>query len=267
MTPLDDTQLRKAAPSIFASEPWGEVSERYAFIPTISVVDALRGEGFFPVKATQSKSRIEGKAEFTKHMIRFRRDDGVAIHSVGDEMPELVLVNSHDRTSSYQLSAGIFRLVCSNGMIVKSANFGDIKVQHSGDIAGQVIEGSYTIISEMPKLMSRMDELKGVQLTPQEQFIFAKSALQLRYPDDSAGNSTSPIRPEALLSARRRADAGMDLWTTFNRVQENMIKGGVHGTGSTGRRMSTRKVNSVSEDIRLNKALWLLTENMAALKH
>jgi hypothetical protein len=256
---LSNDALRKAAPSIFADHPWERVSERYAFIPTIQVVDALRAEGFLPVKAMQSRTRIEGKGDFTKHMIRFRRAQDFEIVK-GDELPEIVLVNSHDRSSSYQLSAGIFRLVCSNGMVVKSANYGDIKVQHSGNIVERVIEGSYSIINDMPRVIEQVETMKSIVLTPHQQDAFAKAALQLRYPADAAGNDKSPIEAEQLLRIRRYNDQSPSLWNTFQRVQENYIKGGLRGVTTTNKRTSTRAIKSVSEDIRLNKALWMLAE-------
>lgn len=267
---LDNEMLMEFAPSIFATQPWADVSERYTFIPTVSVVDALRGEGFFPVAASQSRTRIEGKGEFTKHMLRFRRAEELeglqkGISKVGDEIPELVLVNSHDRSSGYQLSAGIFRLVCANGMTVKSANFGDISIRHSGDISHEVIEGSYRVIEEMPKILGQIETLKQIQLTRTEQLAYAFGAMELRYPTDDAGQNRSPIDPEQLLTARRAEDKGTDLWTTFNCVQENFMRGGLRGVATTGRRTRTRKIASVNEDLRLNKALWMLTEKMAEL--
>lgn len=258
---LSNEQLHRVAPSIFAAHPWERVSERYAFIPTINVVEALRNEGFLPVKAQQSKTRIEGKGDFTKHMIRFRRVQDLEVEK-GNELPEIVLVNSHDRSSSYQLSAGIFRIVCSNGMIVKSSDLGDIKVQHSGNIVDRVIEGSYKIINDMPRVIENMEAMKATQLAPNEQHAFAKAALSLRYPLDDAGNSSAPVQPDQLLKVRRYDDESNTLWNTFNRVQENFMKGGLRGVGTTGKRTTTRSINSVSEDVRLNKALWLLAEEL-----
>jgi hypothetical protein len=264
--PLTNEQLKQFAPSIFATEPWNKVSSRYAFVPTSVVLDELRKEGFVPVKVSQSNTRIEGKQEFTKHMIRLRHQDYLdKPKTVGDEIPELVLVNSHDRSSSYQLSAGVFRLVCSNGMVVRSANFGDISVHHTGDIVGEVIEGSAKIIKEMPQIMEHIKEFRSIKLSTTEQLIFANAAMQLRYPTDEDSIVAAPINAAQLLSVRRAADNSNDLWTTFNRVQENFIKGGLRGKGSTGKRMTTRKIASVTEDLRLNKALWLLTEEMARL--
>src|SRR6266403_2854016 len=105
---LTNDQIMKAAPSVFALEPWERMSEKYKFIPTIQVVDAMRDNGFMPVRAGQSRSRIPGKAEFTKHLLRFRHVDYMDTSGrvVGDEIPEIVLMNSHDGTSAYKLNAG-----------------------------------------------------------------------------------------------------------------------------------------------------------------
>ena len=258
-TAMTNDQIRAITPSVFATEPWERVSDKYAFIPTIEVVDALREEGFFPTQAMQSKTRIAGKKDFTKHMLRFRRE--IDLNTDMKEVPELVLVNSHDRTSSYQLSAGIFRLVCSNGMIVKSAGFGEVKVNHTGNIKDDVIEGSYSIIEEMPRIMENMQMLKGINLSPEQQYAYATAAMALRYPV----KELSPITPSSLLTTRRREDYNVDLWTTFNKVQENFIRGGMRGITKTGKNMSTRAISSVSENVTLNKALWVLTEEMAKL--
>ena len=265
-TALSNDQLFKAAPSIFATKPWSKVSSRYAFIPTSDVVNSLRAEGFMPVKAMQSRSRTEDKKNFTKHMIRFRRAEDMRHALVpGMEVPEIVLVNSHDHTSSYQLSAGIFRVICSNGMVVKSSNFGDLSLPHTGNIRDNVIEGSARIIEEMPYIMESMERMKLITLSQFQQMAYAESALTLRYPLDDMGNSNAPIEATKLLTVHRSNDNANDLWTTFNRVQENFIKGGLPGLGTTGKRMSTRAIRSVTEDLRINKALWLLTERMADL--
>lgn len=266
-TEMTEEQLRKAAPSIFATEPWEKVSAAYKFIPTFEILKTMKQEGFVPVRAMQSRSRIEGKGEFTKHMIRLRPVTSlVGFAELGQEMPEIVLVNSHDRSSGYQLDAGIFRLACLNGMVVKSSDMGSIRVRHSGNIIDDVIEGSYTIIKDMPRVMDQVEGFKAITLSQPESIAFANAAMQLRYPTDAAGNDTAPIAPEKLLAVRRNEDRENTLWATFNKVQENFIKGGLSGRNKNGGRMSTRAVNSVNEDLRLNKALWQLAESMRQLK-
>jgi hypothetical protein len=263
-TPLTDEQLYNAAPSIFSQLPMADVSDRYTFIPTNTVVAQLREEGFQPYQAIQSKSRTPEGKEFAQHQIRFRHSSMYNATNVGDEIAEMILRNSHNRSSGFQLSTGLFRLACLNGMVVKSATLDDISVRHSGDILGDIIEGSYRIIKEVPALMERVGEFKGIELTPDQRFHYAQAALQIKYGEDE-----SPVTPEQLLRVRRYEDQPADLWHTFNVVQENMIKGGLRTESRDRngrlRRSKTRSIKSISEDTRLNKSLWYLTEHLAGL--
>lgn len=260
---LTNDDLRSIAPSIFASSPWERMSSKYRFAPTSEVIDILRDRGFQPVRAMQGRTRIEGKGDFTKHMIRLRHQDYMQPLQVNQEIPELVLMNSHDGTSAYNFQSGLFRIACLNGLVVASADYGGIKVRHSGadDFASRVLDATYEIIEETPVIMAKVDEWKGIPLTPPQQTAFAEAAIELR------GQN---VTPKALLAPRRREDAPApdgtrDLWRTLNTAQEALIKGGVRGTATTGRRMTTRPIASVSEDIRTNRALWVLASKMAEL--
>lgn len=259
-------EIRNRAPSVFATEAWAKTSENYRFIPTIDVVNGLIKNGFVPVDARQSRTRIEGKQDFTKHVMRFRHQDfmGEGV-KVGSEIPEIVLLNSHDRSSSYQISLGFFRLVCSNGLIVSSGTMDEIRVRHSGkeDIVGQVIEGSYRIIEDAPRAIAQIEQWRGIQLDANEQKIMAEAALDVR-------DTSLDISMDSLLSARRHADDGVngsrDIWKTMNVIQENLIRGGVTGQNAKGERRRLRGVKSVDGDTKLNRALWKISERMADLK-
>jgi len=264
-TPLSDEQLHKVAPSIFATEAHESRGERYAYIPTANVVQGLRNEGFVPMAVGQSRVRDNNKREHTKHLVRFRHQDHIQLDP-GAEVPEIVLVNSHDGTSSYQLMGGIYRVVCSNGLIVGNTS-SEVRVRHTGrNILEDVIEGSFRVIEDIKAVMPRVEAFKQLVLDPRQQAAFAEAALDLRWDrDEETGNSLAPISAERLLGVRRWEDRKTDVWTTYNRIQENLIRGGVRGVGSTGRRMSTRAVSSVTENVKVNRALWTLTERMAEL--
>jgi len=269
--PLDDAQLRQLTPSAFATGKHESRSDRYTYIPTSAVIDGLRANGFVPTFAKQGRSRIAGKAEFTKHLLRFRYagQDGAA-RKVGDVFPEVVLVNSHDGTSAYQLMAGTFRLVCLNGMLVADRDLGTIKVPHKGDVVGQVIEGSYTVLQESIRALDQADAWAGVVLSGDERLVMAESAHVLRFGEGEPGEAATPIKPEQLLAVRRHEDTARDLWTTTNVLQENAIRGGLTAWGRDAsnrrRRVTTRPINGIDEDVRLNRALWLLGERMAQIK-
>ena len=264
---LTDDQIRRAAPSVFAEEAHESRGTRYGFIPTAQVLAGLRNEGFQVVKAAQTRCRDEGKAAYTKHLLRLRHPDASNLVAIGDEIPEIVLVNSHDGTSSYQLSAGWFRLVCLNGLVVSSSQIDDVKVRHSGNVVNNVIEGSCRVIETLKQIAPVVDSYRGIQLDRYEQQALARAAIELRWGSDpETGNSLAPVTAEKLLAPRRIADRNADLWTTFNVVQENLIKGGLSGQNASGRRSSTRAVAGVDANVRLNKALWTLTEALAGHK-
>jgi len=263
--------LRAAAPSIFAVEPWQKMSEKYAFIPTIDVVEAMRAEGFQPVMATQARTRIPGKQEFTKHVIRFRdmrAGNTPQLTHLGQIFPELILTNSHDGASAYKLDAGLFRLVCLNGLTVAAGNVSQINVTHRGgnDAAHAVINASFQVVEDFPEVIDSVETFGALQLSAPEQNAFAEAALMLRYDTPEA----AAVRAADLLRVRRNADAAPTLWNTFNTVQENIIapRKGTRGVydPTTARRKVVRGVNGISEDARINKALWQLTARMAEIR-
>jgi hypothetical protein len=263
---LEDQDIRRTASSVFANDAWQETSQKYRFLPTITVVNALRDSGYSVVKATQSHCRIEGKSEFTKHMIRLRHSTFVNPLNVGDEVPEIVLVNSHDRSSAFKFMLGIFRLVCSNGMVVASQRIESLSVRHMGsnNLLSDVIDVTAEIIKEAPKAIEQINRFKSIPLTPEEQLAFASGARELM-------NTSINIEPSRLLSVRRyndkgNADGSRDIWKTFNIIQENIIRGGIRGVNGNNRVMKTREVKSVQGDVNINKALWMLTEKLAKIK-
>lgn len=276
--PLTMDELRKIAPSAFAMEKHSSRSDRYAYIPTSDVIEGMMRNGFQPFKATQSRSRIEGKTEYTKHMIRFRSQDAITPMVVGDTVPEVVLINSHDGTSTYQLSAGFYRLVCSNGLMVSEGMQDSIRIPHKGNIIDAVIEGSNRIVNGSGAAIATIENWNSLQLTAGEQQAFAEAAHQIRFAD-SDGSITTPITAAQLLTPRRSEDRNRntwtapipDLWHTLNVVQENVIRGGISARAprtpqARGRMVTTHAVKGIDADARLNRALWTLAERMAELK-
>jgi hypothetical protein len=261
-TPLAEEQMRQAAPSIFASGKHASRSERYTYIPTIEVLRGLRKEGFEPFMVAQSKSRIEGKTDFTKHMIRMRHAGHV---STRPEANEIILINSHDGASSYQMLAGVFRFVCCNGLVVGTvAN--DIRIPHKGNIQNDVIDGAFRVLEDFESVDASTEGMKAIELKPEEERAFATAALALRYGERTEGQPPAPITPDQLVEARRPEDLGHSLWTTFQRVQENTLRGGQSGRSVQGRRLQTRAVGSIDRSVNLNRALWVLAEEMRKIR-
>ncbi|HEN8474502.1 TPA: DUF945 domain-containing protein [Pseudomonas aeruginosa] len=256
--PLSDDQIRRVAPSIFADAPHESRSERYSYIPTAAVLTELRKEGFQPFMVAQTRVRNEDRRDFTKHMIRLRH-----ANQINDaEANEIVLLNSHDGTSSYQLLAGLLRFVCQNGLVFGDT-VADVRVPHKGDVAGHVIEGAYEVLSGFDRVKESRDSMRAITLNDGESEVFARAALALKYDDP---DKPAPITESQILMPRRFDDRRPDLWSVFNRTQENLTQGGLRGRGANGRRQKTRPVQGIDQNIRLNRALWLLADGMRQLK-
>jgi len=249
----------RIAPSILASDQHESRSDQYAYVPTLKVLEALQGEGFNIHGVTQANTRDDSREQFTKHLIRMRRPQD----NTDTEAPEIVLINSHDGSSSFRLMPGIIRFACANGLICGDA-WDDIRIRHTGDIVGDVIEGTFTVIDDFKEITARMDEFKGTQLSNRQQLALADAARHLRF--DVEDGQAFPVTPEQVNQARRTVDQSHDAWTTFNRIQENLVRGKLHGMATNARgqrvRRRTREVKGIDGNIKLNKALWTLAESL-----
>ena len=258
--PLDNEALHRHVPSIFAREAHGSRSDRYVYVPTIDIVEGLRREGWFPFFAVQSVPRDGNRHGHAKHMLRLRRDDAIG----KPEAAEAIIVNSHDGTSAFQLFAGMLRFVCTNSMIAGD-RFEEVRVPHKGNIQQDIIEGVYTVAEDFPRLIDASTAMKETQLSQDEQQVFAEASLVARYGEDG-----SPVRPDQIVAPRRREDVGQSLWTTFNVIQENILRGGLQGRRQNAegriRRSQTRAINGIDQNVTLNRALWTLAEGMQRLK-
>lgn len=271
--PMTDDELLKAAPSIFALEAHESRSERFRAIPTIDVLNGLRKEGFFPVAARQGGTKDEGKRAFTKHMIRLRRFDNETAYKVGDNICEIILKNANDGTSAYDLMAGMFRIRCLNSLVAQTSTIDSVKVRHSGNAIDNVIEGTYRVLGEAQNLLAAPQDWSQITVNNDAARMLAELAHEIRFPVDEEGNQSTAIKPDQLLQPRRSDDTGSDLWTRFNVIQENAIRGGLtarnpssydeRGRYQRGRLTTTREIKGIDQDVRVNKALWRITEFFA----
>lgn len=253
--PLTHDELMSHVPSVFGTEKHESRSERYTCIPTITLLENLQREGFQPFFACQTRVRDESKREHTKHMLRLRREGQIT----GKQVPEIILLNSHDGSSSYQMLPGLFRAVCQNGLIC-GESFGEVRVPHKGNVVEKVIEGAYEVLGIFDRVEEKRDAMQSLMLSPPAQHALAKAALTYRF-----GEEHQPITEAQILAPRRWQDESNDLWTTYQRIQENLIKGGLPGRTAQGRSSRTRAVKGIDSDVKLNRALWVMSENLLSL--
>ncbi|SDZ70595.1 protein of unknown function [Variovorax sp. YR266] len=254
-TSLSPQELARSAPAAFAQQAAACTGPKYVFISTREIVAALGEAGFEPTLAVQTRSRGTGADRADReghalHMLRFQ--PVVQALSLDDVLGEIVLINSHDGRSAYQLRAGLFRPVCTNGMLAAIGDFGLVHVSHRGNVVAQVVDAAQRIAGEFTRVGEAVEAMRATVLSGAQQLDFAREALALRYPD----KAEPPVQPAQLLERRRMADVGDDVWRTFNAIQEHTLRGGLDGRTATGRAMHTRGIRAIRETVRLNTGLW-----------
>ena len=272
------TQLQ----SVMAIGGNSKCSDKYQPINTYHLVKLLEKENWFPVLAQENRVNKEDLNGFQKHMIRFRSKDAQALTKLNDLSAEIILTNSHDRSSAYTIMAGFFRLVCLNGLIVSEANFGAIKIKHIGFNPQDVVEASYKVIKEVPQLVDKVNLYRETMLSPKEREILAESAILMKFdPSDEDEISVQDgfvkindraFATDRLLSSRRSEDDA-SLWGTFNTIQEKFQKGNnfestyrTNDEGQVIHRTKVKGLTSINENLRINKGLWHLMEQMRIAK-
>lgn len=262
---LSERDLRQIAPSIFTVEKREGLSDRYQFIPTYELVQEMIAQGWQPMKVQEQRvnSNNLNRQGYQKHLIRFRNLDVNGLQ-VNDTFIDMLLQNSHDGLSSFIFNKGLFRKTCMNGMVVEDQNLEHMKIKHNSYQASQVVDIIGRVVNDAPRLIDSIHNMQDINLTPDDRNVFALAAKSLRF-DENAD-----IRPEHIARPRRTQDQRSDLWTTYNVVQENLIRGGipVYTTDDHNRRQirHSREVNGIDADMKINKGLWILSEYFAQQK-
>ena len=248
---ISKEQVKQVAPSVFTKHGSSTVSEKYSHIPTERVMDDMSALGWNVVDAKEIKSRKN--QGFQKHMLVFANPEIVITGADGDTVfPRILLTNSHDGKNAFTFQAGLYRLVCSNGLVIADEQFGKMKIRHMG----YDFEALQTLITEMveklPLTVESMNRFKSKQLTQEQKEQFALEALGLRFDTE---NKTFNV--DEFLTPTRKEDSNDDLWSVFNLVQEKLVNGMfTYGAGVKIRK--ARRIKNFQQDIALNSDLYKL---------
>ena len=228
---LNDNEIKHLCPVAFKSTMTNSeiqklgLSKHYSFVPTMNVVNDLRTLGYEVTDAVQVKARKKSTNGYQKHMITLEHPKYKVEGS--EEYPQILLTNSHDGGNAFSLSAGIFRLVCSNGLVIKTEDYGTARLVHKGYSFEAVQELVKQFEETMGEVLTRITAMKKVELTKAQQIEFAKKAALLRFTAKSYNedNIADVVDIDDLLNVDRKEDAGNGLYEVFNRVQESLVQG------------------------------------------
>ena len=263
-TYMNKEQLKEVCPLAFAKEATNpEVSGKYLFVNTETIIDDLDKLGWKPVQAAQRKGR--GKSTiFSKHMIAFQNPDLKIKGSDGDDsFPRIIMTNSHDGMQAFKFSVGIFRLVCSNGLVVADEQFSDFKIKHKGYTFSELRGVVNQAVADLPNKVEVLNQMKQRILTKEEKSKLALDAMLVRAGIEPGSEKAKQFNYddetiEDILDPKRDADKGDDLWRTFNVIQEKITQGDFHAALTGAKVRKVRKIKSFEKDLKVNKQLFKL---------
>ena len=258
---LSKDQVRAMAPVVFATEPTNKaVSDKYLHVNTETVMDDLAKLGWLPVTASQrrTKARKDGSPTIrSKHMVSFQNPDLMIKGKNGDDaFPRIIVTNSHDGLCSFQFRIGIYRLVCSNGLVVADEEFSAFSIKHKGYTFEELQTVVAQAVADLPNKVEVLNKMQVRMLTADEQRQLAIDAMALRATNPDAQYTDASI--EDVLTATRKEDEGDSLWLTFNRIQESIINGGYSAALRGSKVRKVKKIKSFERDLEVNQKLFKL---------
>ena len=251
---LSDEEIKEQAPSVFTSKPSGNVSKHYTHIPTTKVINDMRTLGWDVVDVKEVAARTSATKGVQKHLVVFRNPDVVINDGDGDTVfPQILLTNSHDGKNSFTFAAGLYRMICENGLVVSDTQFEDVKMRHMGYSFEELQVQIRGLVEKLPLTVESMNKMKSIELEQEKAVEFANKALKTRFPEEEL--KRIKININELLTPVRKEDYGSDLWSVFNVVQEKIIDGDFeYIIGSKVRK--ARQIKNFKQDQKINKELF-----------
>ena len=257
-------QIREQAPSVFTKNGSHETSDKYTHIPTDRIIEDMKLLGWGVVDAKEVKARKNSTKGFQKHLLVFRNDDVVINGDDGDTVfPQILLTNSHDGKNSFTFTAGLFRMVCENGLVVSTTEFENMKIRHMGYDFETLQETIKMMVEKLPLTVESMNKLRQTEMEEKQILEFARKALDVRFGENKTNTQHIKVDLKEFVTPTRQEDYGNDLWSVFNVVQEKIIEGDFEYTfGSKIRK--ARRIKNFKQDLELNAKLYDLALEYAA---
>ena len=263
---LTDEQIRKACPVAFSEKASNEVSKHYTHIPTNRVIDDMRELGWGVIQAQQVAARKNATKGYQKHMIVFRHPDLIVEGKDGDNVwPQIIMTNSHDGKNAFSFQAGMYRFVCSNGLVIADQEFGKMRIRHMGYDFNTLRETINEMVEKLPLTVESMNKFKNTELSEPQKYDLARKALEtrLKVHENQKVDQVYKIDLDEFLKPVRKEDEGNDLWSVFNLVQEKVVEGDFEYISGIKLRKA-RKIKNFKQDLDVNQKLFEVAKEFAA---
>jgi len=272
-------ELKELAPSIFTAKPSDEVSKHYSHIPTDRLIKDMEILGWGVVDAKEVKARTNKTKGFQKHLVVFRNPDIVINQlpegvtksdssptgyrnedgtfakksAIDTVFPQILLTNSHDGKNAFTFTAGLFRMVCENGLVISTNEFEKVSIRHMGYDFDELQKQINDMVEKLPLTVESMNKMIDTKLSQEAILDFAKDMLAVRFPEEELNRIT--IDMDDFITPVRDEDKGNDLWSVFNVVQEKIIEGDFEYIAGTKVRKA-RQIKNFKQDMDLNSKMF-----------
>jgi len=226
------------------------VSKRYNVINTMDVVQQFERFGFELSSIDAGRTLSMDKMGKGKHMVRMAAE----FKMPGGLRPEVIIHNSYDGTKALNIRVGVFRFVCSNGLIVGSNLIPNLQILHSNNSWQDLINEFIDTYEEKHHIQSEwIENMMDVKMGLDEAYEYAKKALEIRHYDKRI--IMDPVDPLELLIVRRKEDKNSNAWDRYNTLQENLVQGNFRKYDNDGSIRKAKVMTNVDELIRFNVEL------------
>ena len=259
---LSTSQIKERAKSVFTDTAGPSTSDKFTHIPTHKVIEDMAQLGWGVVDAKEVKARAKNSIGFQKHLVVFRNPDVVINGADGDTVfPQILLTNSNDGKNAFTFTAGLFRLVCENGLVISTEQFNDVEMRHMGYTFEELQVQIRAMVEQLPLTVESMNKMKAIQLSEEQAKELAKKALTTRFEEEQV--EAMNIDLDLLLEPTRPEDKGSDLWSVFNVIQEKILEGDfTYMSGAKIRK--ARKVKNFKQDLEINQKLFAMAAEFIA---
>ena len=256
---LTNEDIARVCPMALKDMPTNpNVSNRYVHANTMTVINDLAKLGWYPVQAKQCRNKKGSAGVRSFHLIAFQNPN-VKILKDGEveAYPRIILTNSHDGYNSFKFMVGLFRLVCSNGLILCDNEMVNMSIRHINYNFEELRKIVATSIEQVPNIVMTMNKMKEVKLNEEQKITLATEVMKIRKGiEDNVKVEIDKETIQDILSPVREEDKGDDLWSVFNVCQEKMIKGGFRSTTRGNKTRKQRGITSIKKDMDFNQKLW-----------
>jgi len=216
------------------------VKQKEFYIPTLDIVKKFQNEGWQIKGVNEQRGK---NRKISSNYIQLHHPDFAVKNNKGKDeaFTSITISNSCNGAKPLQMNLGIYRQVCSNGLVRFDQHGETEKIKHIEINANNLDRFLVPINNKVDKMLAEITEMKHRGLSAEDMKKLATEAASLRYAN------LDDINIDDLLAVNRVEDESNDLWTVFNRIQENL----------------THDIVNLDEDIKLNQRLFALAETFA----